>query len=1031
MSLFIHPHERRRLTPQLSETAAWVAGMSSDVFHQVVQIDPEVLLRSDLAAVGEADRVTLVNFLLGYFQQEGARERDYRRFYAKLAHSTLADQLRPYIIDSTKGILVRRVAVNIAESCQLANLQEELLQVVLDPNENYQIRAHAAYAILNIGNGNTQQRLKPLVFGQLGLDPYDELKGCALLALWPEQISFQELLPELTPPKMSSFVGFYRRFIFEFPKRLSVSDLPFALEWVAHQEFNEHWHDMNLAGDQVMQIAWLNLDKPGILQAFAKAAMSRLHASQELVREDFPFSLNTESEASFGKLFRQEVEKRRQVVLAALELLPDQEHVYYLSYTRTPLLDGGDLYWLVEQYCAAGRLETKRILAQLAWMLFNQRAPDQVELIFLTLHEEEEVQNWFQRFFGPIGLNSSEAKEMKIDYERKQRRKVREEQSKIPVALFKQRVEEFLYAFEHGDLDGWWRLNILLTGEPDRTEYNPMLAFHADLTLLPGWAALTTMDVDRILAASQRYVLEADPETSEWFGTDQYYESALAGYRALLLLCRNKSDVLEDIPQAVWQKWTPTIMSYPLNYSRQNKPDYCLAELAYHFAPEQVIESLMILIDRQENSQLDFLYGLERIEGCWDERLSDALLPKAKEARKPNRLIAFLRCLLKHQSQKARQFAEELVNTLSTGDENQTRALIAAQSLAEYADDAGWSVIWPAMKSHIEFGRELVSRFVHDLNYERFPFGRLTTNQLADLFVWLAQQYPHGEDPRFDGIHRITTREEIARLREAILNQLRNRADPDAIDALGRIYEEFPALPHVRWVAEDAITDYLKTIWSPLRPEEFMMLSRNQDKRPVRSGEELMEVVWEALERLEKKLHDETPAVFDLWNEVKVKGKRKPKFEPKDENRLSDYVKRYLDADVRDRGIIVNREVEIRRGVGQVSGQRTDVHVDAVMRDRQGRLDTLKAIIEVKGSWNDEIDSAMETQLRDRYLHENKCNHGLYLIGWFECQNWNSGHAHIRGLDIAQARAKYEQQASTLSSSNAKLRAFVLDTALR
>ena len=45
---------------------------------------------------------------------------------------------------------------------------------------------------------------------------------------------------------------------------------------------------------------------------------------------------------------------------------------------------------------------------------------------------------------------------------------------------------------------------------------------------------------------------------------------------------------------------------------------------------------------------------------------------------------------------------------------------------------------------------------------------------------------------------------------------------------------------------------------------------------------------------------------------------------------------------------------------------------------------------EVKGCWNRELKHAMKTQLVDRYLKDNQCQHGLYLIGWFNCEQWDN-----------------------------------------
>lgn len=135
-------------------------------------------------------------------------------------------------------------------------------------------------------------------------------------------------------------------------------------------------------------------------------------------------------------------------------------------------------------------------------------------------------------------------------------------------------------------------------------------------------------------------------------------------------------------------------------------------------------------------------------------------------------------------------------------------------------------------------------------------------------------------------------------------------------------------------------------------------------------------------------------------------------------------------------GIIVNREVEIRRKKGAESGQRTDIQVDAIRQSDAGSPDVVTAIIEVKGSWHKELDHAMRSQLRDRYLAESHCHHGLYLVGWFNCPDWDDDDSRRSavnnwGLSVDEARRRFDHQASELSTEGNTLRALVIDTSLR
>ena len=141
----------------------------------------------------------------------------------------------------------------------------------------------------------------------------------------------------------------------------------------------------------------------------------------------------------------------------------------------------------------------------------------------------------------------------------------------------------------------------------------------------------------------------------------------------------------------------------------------------------------------------------------------------------------------------------------------------------------------------------------------------------------------------------------------------------------------------------------------------------------------MLEVLIESLCRLEAKLQGKTPSSRDIWDQA---GK---KYRPIGENDFSDYIKRFLDDDLTGKAVIVNREVRIHRG------ERTDIHVDAISQAQNGKsYDTITAVIEVKGCWHTELFRAMKTQLVGKYLKDSHSqHHGLYLVGWFNCENWD------------------------------------------
>jgi len=167
----------------------------------------------------------------------------------------------------------------------------------------------------------------------------------------------------------------------------------------------------------------------------------------------------------------------------------------------------------------------------------------------------------------------------------------------------------------------------------------------------------------------------------------------------------------------------------------------------------------------------------------------------------------------------------------------------------------------------------------------------------------------------------------------------------------------------------------------------------------------------------------ETPEAIYLWNEL-----GNNLYRPKDENRLSDYIKTHLGKELKQKGVIVNREVEIRRG------EETDIRVDAIKKTINDNVyDVVTIIIEVKGCWHRELENAMMSQLRDRYLKNNRCRVGLYLVGWFNCDKWDQKDYRRKDApqySLSEAKSQFENQATSLCTDDTLLKSYILNLSI-
>ncbi|HXD30147.1 MAG TPA: hypothetical protein VN643_03465 [Pyrinomonadaceae bacterium] len=404
---------------------------------------------------------------------------------------------------------------------------------------------------------------------------------------------------------------------------------------------------------------------------------------------------------------------------------------------------------------------------------------------------------------------------------------------------------------------------------------------------------------------------------------------------------------------------------------------------------------------------------------------------KVKSSRlKGSSLAQILSELLERDVEEAKRCAEAIVKRKPSSANAQARQLKVARVLVTHANDAGWKVVWPRIKRNRDFGRQLVESVSGSVYGRQTPIAeRLDEEDLADLFIWLAREYPYISDPRHEGVYSPGPDDETRRFRDSVLHHLKERGTARAIAALEVLVNHLPELEWLKWTLAEARDTNCRQTWVPVRPLDILNIAENEERRLVQSGDQLLNAVIESLERLEEKLHGETPAAVDLWNEVKP-----GVYRPVTENDLSNYVKRHFDEDLKARGIIVGREVQIRQSEGLFKGQNTDIHVDAFIRDDNGNAsDRITVIIETKGCWNADLDRAMETQLKSRYLKNHASPFGLYLVGWFNCEQWTSqGRRKQRSarVTLQQATEKFEKQAASLSDQDATLKTFVLNAGL-
>jgi predicted NACHT family NTPase/pimeloyl-ACP methyl ester carboxylesterase len=811
-SLIVHPGDmEEKLVPQMHECAAWLAGMLPEVFRMIVERDPQVLLQRDVATAEVDDRAALVTSLLTLYDEEKLLDTDLniRWRYNKLNHPGISDQLRPYIIDSSKRILVRRAATDIAEACECQSLQEDLLSLTLNQSEPLPLRINAAYAINRIGDCETKARLKPLAYGEAGDDPEDELKGCGLRALWPDHLSGKELFTLLTYPKRQHLIGSYHMFLSgEIVNRLQPADLPSALHWVEDFGGSSDWHVLSELKRGIMVKAWENLEGPGVIQAFARTYLSQLKRHQRSDRIDLS-----------------DDDKRHHLLLEMLPLLGefDLSYIWLVSGTP-PIVMSRDVFWLIERLKRSKSKEEQQVFANLIDRTVDFREVDQIDAIVNASQDNPVLANTFAWVLLPVELGSSQAEEMKKHHLEMQRWSADREDHPLVEPPPEERIAYLLDKCEEGDAAAWWRLNLEMTLESNSQYYGDELT--SDLTALPGWKNANELTRSRIVDCARKYIVEGQPETEKWLGTNIIHRPAFAGYRAFRLLLHLADQFLFEIEPPVWQKWASIIVCYPTDSEGEsrNKQKELIC-LAYQRAPEEVIQNLLFMIDKENKT--GFSSAVNNVTGCFDAKLVDALLTKLQDpALKADTISSLLNVLLNHGVPEAVSLTKSLVEQPVPSDpEGKSKAVVAARLLLGLTEDAGWSVVWPALQQDTEFAEDVLSGLGHVDRGATTFVQKLSEEQLAELHVWMVRRYPHSKDPVLEGGYFVGNIGNMSFLRDSILNALKQRGTPQACGAISRIIQELPELDWLKWHLLEAQQIARRETWIPSSPEDVINLA--------------------------------------------------------------------------------------------------------------------------------------------------------------------------------------------------------------
>lgn len=1000
-----------RVVPQLESVAAWFASLQPTFAESLHPADAIVALQGDPGTLTADSRRAL--FIRGLAAvADGALDRGaVRRFWPKLAYNEMADDLADVIADRARVWTERQAAVEAAREMHLRELEPLLAEVATTRDDDFGVRLAAVHACEDFGGTASRQALRTLAVDPDPVDVDDELKGLALAVCWPAALSTAELFDALTLPR-SDTIGSYHSFLLRdvVPHVESRDDLLLALSWAARPQRGHFMTDpVSQLADEILVKAWpLAANDEGLLDAitgYAEHAFSThtrllMTAPSVIERDADPLEHPETRRGVAARLLGRAGDAFPVARIAGSGLLRNDEDFAWVVARRAETTDEMSARWLE----LAGELFVRGIGAEAAYDLRD----DDPELRELTSWRYEAVL-----------VDSPQAVRQRSQWEEHRALVEPPEDELVDSAAYDRRVADAIAAFEAGEVDGFWQAQMWLF--LDDRGFTRGEHWRADLRATPGWARVGPELRERLIQAAEVYIAQGEPGEPHR-STRKMLRPAWAGYRALQLLYAERPERFAALTPDDLLRWVPIIVSWP----RTDEEPREFANLILSRVNELDVARVATVVDERLASGAihgELTLALSDLEAIWSQPLERVLLSYLEETAIPSHDRArLLRRLLEQGSTEALQVAEaHLTGVDLNGETGRTAAVDFAEVLADESADARWPLLWTLIEAHDAFGEALIGRLA---SMHATPLlDKLDPAALAALWRWLLQHFPP-DNELLMGAGPVTPAVEVQFWRGRLTEAIARQGTRHAVTELTTLAQEFPEHLWLRRLAHEGDIERRRTEWVAPSPEEVVRLGTNPHARYVPDAPALRALVLNSLACAQDEMHAHLPLAPDFWN-------TKPN-RPKTENEISDRLARFLRDHIGQPGVVVNREVQINPRPGGRSGERTDIHVEALDSDGERLL----TVVEVKGAWNPDLDNAMSNQLIARYLVTEPAATGIYLVAWEDPRAWTAhDHNEKRRRNRAmtrtaeETRAFFEHQAKTIDEAD--VAAFVLDISLQ
>jgi len=1053
---FQNSFSKKAVYSQLSEVAYWYSLYNEVFLEEILNNDYHVFLNRHSNHLSKDQKKTLLTFFKKSLNK-GTVYYNWRDSFKGLVYDGIEDEILS-ILDQ-KDTSLKYYFIQLAHYCSKdIRVKNCMLKVALNSNESIDIRVEALRYLEPYGDDETIRQLVPLLNSDKAFenDTKDKLKGTLLSILYPDFTSTKDILHHLRNPKKDNFVGIYHSFWqHDFMEVLSnrVDDLCYVMNYAVELEYNDFSFFERFC-QAIIELGYKEINNNQIRTTFFDAIITLItKKSHYNITQFFPYSLNkTKNFIETKKIFIKQVINRiknKDVINLKIDIFcyGHNERILYKK----------DLSWIFEEISLMQDEEEQYYWTELIYILTdsqfyeNSRLKEFLKELYDIYHKFkiQPFQEKYKEIFGGIELNSQRAEELKQVHLGEIRWQEYNEKLDRDIAIRNKKIDknkkniilELTRSLNDCNNVSVWRdiaRFILLEAKGNEKCH---ISTSLDLTNQKNWEILTSAQKEQALQAAQAYLEFFNLKCEcTWHCRSLHY-----GYLAINLLYELTPNYLENHIE-LYEKWARAILY--LNYGdRQNQDNYI--KTLFIFSPKKTIECIIkrfnFLLDNENKSYYynSFFYRIEHIS---HEKLNNyyfSILNIVDD----ELYILILNKLIQENHSKILEYGENVLQSKLTPEiyiKNAMTLILILNYNSKY-----FTKIFDLLKENIEFLDVFIKIISgsfagnRDKNKSKL-LDSLNDNELTEWYIFLHNNYPIvSRYERIDDseeLHRDNENESISDYQQLILNSLHKRNTPNIVSCFEKINK---SVDKEFSLTIDNLKKNIKfNNWYPLQPKEFLSIVK-EDKIPIHSEEQLLNLVYKTLEQFQKNLKEEDGLVLieSLWEEQKIierkdemikissekKNKIKDNYHPKSENKITNIVAQYLKQELK---VIVNREVQIN-SKGQDKGDSTDIKIEA-----QNENNVLTVIIEAKGSWNKKLKVAMKNQLVQQYLDNHTCNSGIYLIYYIldnsrldkESSYYKNTLKTKEFRNLKGYRKYYENQAEKIAQkTNKNIKSFVLD----